>query len=129
MLHQGCGHSGLACGADPQQEVDDVAEGRLGLPACALADRRAGMCFKGVHVEEEEEEEQIRELCQVRVQSAGGNASGKPPYPCSDLEDAPATACSRHNRVSVLSCTMTQPPYSPTFTPLPQEPGEQPGDP
>ena len=47
---QGCRHSGLACGADPQQEVDDVAEGRLALPACALADRRAGMCFKGVNM-------------------------------------------------------------------------------
>lgn len=40
---------------------------------------------------------QIRELCPVRAQSAGGNASGKPPYPCSDLEDAPAAACCRHS--------------------------------
>ena len=31
---------------------------------------------------------QIREPYPVRAQSAGGNASGKPPYPCSDLEDA-----------------------------------------
>lgn len=40
--------------------------------------------------------EQIREPCPERAQSAGGNASGKPPYPCSDLEDAPAAASSRH---------------------------------
>lgn len=54
-----------------------------------------------------EDEEQIRELCPVRVQSAGGNASGKPPYPCSDLEDAPAAACSRHS--GQRSCTEYQP--------------------
>ncbi|KAK7933993.1 hypothetical protein WMY93_004889 [Mugilogobius chulae] len=40
---------------------------------------------------------QIREPCPARAQSAGGNASGKPPYPCSDLEDAPAAARSRHS--------------------------------
>lgn len=35
-----------------------------------------------------EEGQWIRRLSPVRVQSAGGNASGKPRYPCSDLEDA-----------------------------------------
>lgn len=43
------------------------------------------------------EGEQIREPCPVRAQSAGGNASGKPPYPCSDLENALAAARSRHS--------------------------------
>lgn len=45
----------------------------------------------------EEEGQWIREPCPVRAQSAGGNASGKPPYPDSDLEDALAAACSRHS--------------------------------
>lgn len=39
----------------------------------------------------------IREPCPVRAQPAGGNASGKHPYPCSDLEDALAAAHSRHS--------------------------------
>ncbi|KAG8011651.1 hypothetical protein GBF38_003921 [Nibea albiflora] len=51
---------------------------------------------------EEEEGQWIRELCPVRAQSAGGNASGKPPYPCSDLEDAPAAARSRHSGAEKL---------------------------
>lgn len=37
----------------------------------------------------------IREPCPARAQAAGGNASGKPPYRCFNLEDALATACSR----------------------------------
>ncbi|CAJ1068720.1 hypothetical protein GBF38_003921, partial [Xyrichtys novacula] len=51
--------------------------------------------------------EQIREPCPVRAQSAGGNASGKPPYPCSDLEDAPAAAHSRHSGAERPRCIQT----------------------
>lgn len=51
--------------------------------------------------------EQIREPCPVRAQSAGGNASGKPPYPCSDLEDALTAARSRHS--GQRSCAEYQP--------------------
>lgn len=65
--------------------------------------KQARLCVSEISIvwyclrHEEEEGQRIREPCPVRAQSAGGNASGKPPYPCSDLEDAPAAARSRHS--------------------------------
>lgn len=65
--------------------------------------KQARLCVSEISIvwyclrHEEEEGEQIREPCPVRAQSAGGNASGKLPYPCTDLEDAPAAARSRHS--------------------------------
>lgn len=64
-------------------------------------------CFRK---KEEKEGEQIRELGPVRAQSAGGNAFGNPPYPCSDLEDAPIAARSR--RIGQRGCVEYQPASS-----------------
>lgn len=79
----------------------------------AKVGKQARLCISEISIicyclrqEEETEGEQIREPCAARAQSAEGNASGKPPYPCSDLEDA---LIATYSRLTGQRCVEYQP--------------------